>query len=94
MKNMGTSHTFPYFPGRSLIIRIAKDLTQNRPMQKDLENGLLGLMPHLNEKLLRMAAAPEARSWGYGGVSAVARATGIARSGTARSGGSSPDTRR
>jgi hypothetical protein len=40
---------------------------------------LLALMPHLNERQLRLAAALEARSLGYGGVSAVARATGIAR---------------
>lgn len=40
---------------------------------------LLALTPHLNERQLRMAAALEARSLGYGGVSAVARATGIAR---------------
>ncbi len=36
-------------------------------------------MPHLNEKQLRIAAALEAKSLGYGGVSAVAEATGIAR---------------
>jgi transposase len=36
-------------------------------------------MPHLNERQLRLAAALEARSLGYGGVSAVAKATGIAR---------------
>src|SRR6516225_6452994 len=36
-------------------------------------------MPHLNERQLRLAAALEARSLGYGGVSAVARATGMAR---------------
>ncbi|MHB1938999.1 MAG: hypothetical protein ACYCOR_20865 [Acidobacteriaceae bacterium] len=36
-------------------------------------------MPHLNERQLRLAAALEARSLGYGGVSAVAQATGIAR---------------
>ena len=40
---------------------------------------LLSLMPHLNEKQLRIAAALEAKSLGYGGVSAVAEATGIAR---------------
>lgn len=40
---------------------------------------LLALIPHLNERQLRMAAALEARSLGYGGVSAVARATGMAR---------------
>ena len=36
-------------------------------------------MPHLNERQLRMAAALEARSLGYGGVSIVAQATGVAR---------------
>jgi hypothetical protein len=36
-------------------------------------------MPHLNERQLRLAAALEERSLGYGGVSAVAQATGIAR---------------
>ena len=36
-------------------------------------------MPHLNERQLRLAAALEARSLGYGGVSAVAKVTGIAR---------------
>src|SRR5207253_5530576 len=32
-------------------------------------------MPHLNERQLRLAAALEARSLGYGGVSAVAKVT-------------------
>ena len=40
---------------------------------------LAALLPHLNERQLRLAAALEARSLGYGGVTAVARATGIAR---------------
>jgi hypothetical protein len=40
---------------------------------------LLALMPHLNEKQLRIAAAVEAKSLGYGGVSTVADATGMAR---------------
>jgi Rhodopirellula transposase DDE domain len=40
---------------------------------------LLTLMPHLNERQLRIAAALEARSLGYGGVSAVAEVSGIAR---------------
>ena len=46
---------------------------------ESFKNRLLALMPHLNEKQLRIAAALEARSLGYGGVSAVAEATGIAR---------------
>jgi len=40
---------------------------------------LLALMPHLNERQQRLAAALEARSFGYGGVSAVAVVSGIAR---------------
>jgi DNA-binding phage protein len=36
-------------------------------------------MPHLNERQLRLAAALEARSLGYGGVTAVAEVAGIAR---------------
>ena len=40
---------------------------------------LLTLMPHLNERQLRIAAAIEARALGYGGVSAVAELSGLAR---------------
>jgi len=40
---------------------------------------LLGLMPHLNERQQRIAAALEARCLGYGGVSAVAEVSGLAR---------------
>ena len=40
---------------------------------------LATLLPHLNERQRRLAAAVEARSLGYGGVTAVADATGIAR---------------
>jgi DNA-binding phage protein len=36
--------------------------------------------PRLHERERRLFAAAEARTAGYGGVSAVARATGIARS--------------
>jgi len=37
------------------------------------------LAPHLNERTRRMWAATEANSYGYGGVSLVARATGVSR---------------
>lgn len=40
---------------------------------------LLALLPHLNERQQRMAAALEARCLGYGGVSAVAGVSGLAR---------------
>jgi transposase len=49
------------------------------PHAQEFRDRLLTLMPHLNERQLRLAAALEARSLGYGGVSAVAKATGIAR---------------
>jgi hypothetical protein len=49
------------------------------PRAEGFQDRLLTLMPHLNERQLRLAAALEARSLGYGGVSAVAQATGIAR---------------
>jgi len=38
------------------------------------------LLPHLDERGRRSFAASEARSAGYGGIAAVARATGIAAS--------------
>ena len=37
------------------------------------------LAPHLNERTRRLWAATEANSYGYGGVSLVARATGVSR---------------
>jgi len=40
---------------------------------------LLSLLPYLNEKQKRIAAAVEARSLGYGGVSAVSKVTGLSR---------------
>ena len=49
------------------------------PHTEGFQGRLLTLMPHLNERQLRLAAALEARSLGYGGVSAVAQATGLAR---------------
>ena len=36
------------------------------------------LSPHLDERERRLLAATEARAVGYGGIAAVARATGIA----------------
>jgi hypothetical protein len=40
---------------------------------------LAGLLPRLNERDRRLALASEARSWGYGGVAAVHRATGVSK---------------
>ena len=40
---------------------------------------MLSLLPYLNEKQRRIAAAVEARSLGYGGVSEVAKVTGLSR---------------
>lgn len=41
---------------------------------------LARLLPRLNERDKRIACATEAQSWGYGGIVAVHRATGIAQS--------------
>lgn len=41
---------------------------------------LAGLLPRLNERDRRLALGTEARSWGYGGIEEVHRATGAARS--------------
>lgn len=46
---------------------------------KFLKRKLLSLLPYLNEKQQRIAAAVEARSLGYGGISEVAEATGLSR---------------
>ncbi len=43
------------------------------------EEKLLTLLPHLNEKQKRFAAAIEAKALGYGGISQVARVTGMSR---------------
>jgi hypothetical protein len=41
---------------------------------------LASLLPRLNERDRRLALGAEARSWGYGGIEEVHRATGAARS--------------
>lgn len=41
---------------------------------------LARLLPRLNERDRRLALGTEAKSWGYGGIEEVHRATGIARS--------------
>ncbi len=43
------------------------------------EKRFLSLLPHLNEKQRRYAAALEARALGYGGISKVARIAGMSR---------------
>ena len=40
---------------------------------------LAALLPRLNERDRRLALASEARSWGYGGVAAVHRASGVSK---------------
>jgi hypothetical protein len=40
---------------------------------------LADLLPRLNERDRRLALATEAKSWGYGGITAVNRATGVSR---------------
>src|SRR5260221_10799718 len=41
---------------------------------------LAALLPRLNERDRRLALGAEARSWGYGGIAEVHRATGASRS--------------
>ena len=48
--------------------------------EKGIQQRYKGLSPVLNEQGLRRFAATEARAYGHGGVSAVSRITGIARS--------------
>ena len=38
------------------------------------------ILPHLDERAVRLVLAAEARSLGHGGIAAVARASGLARS--------------
>src|ERR1035437_5361245 len=45
-----------------------------------IRHRFVALLPHLGERGRRSFAAAEARSAGYGGIAAVARATGIAPS--------------
>jgi hypothetical protein len=47
--------------------------------EKALAEKLVALLPRLNEKQRRLLLAAEARAWGYGGVSRVARAAGVSR---------------
>jgi hypothetical protein len=51
------------------------------PAREGFIDRLLTLMPHLIEPQLWLAAGLEARSVGYGGISAVAQTIGIARDG-------------
>lgn len=44
-----------------------------------LEQKFAAILPHLNEKQRRLILAAEARSLGHGGISRVARASGISR---------------
>jgi hypothetical protein len=44
-----------------------------------IRDKFIALAPHLNERTRRLWAATEANSYGYGGVSLVARATGVSR---------------
>src|SRR5918911_1595954 len=47
--------------------------------EKALAEKLAAILPWLNEKQRRLLLAAEARAWGYGGVSRVARAAGVSR---------------
>ena len=47
--------------------------------ERALAEKLAAILPWLNEKQRRLLLAAEARAWGYGGVSRVARAAGVSR---------------
>ena len=45
----------------------------------DIEHRFRSLAPFLDERMRRLVAASESQAIGYGGVSVVARATGVSR---------------
>ena len=47
--------------------------------QSDIQRRFRSLAPFLDERMRRLVAAAESKAMGYGGVSAVARATGVSR---------------
>ncbi len=47
--------------------------------EKRLQQKYETLLPHLNERQRRLVAAADAQTLGYGGISQVARATGLSR---------------
>jgi hypothetical protein len=47
--------------------------------QSDIQRRFGTLSPFLDERMRRLVAAAESEAIGYGGVSAVARATGVSR---------------
>jgi transposase len=51
--------------------------TENDEKFRAMRERLADLLPRLNERDRRLALATEAKSWGYGGISAVRRATGV-----------------
>ena len=51
--------------------------TENDEKFRTMRECLADLLPRLNERDRRLALAAEAKSWGYGGISAVRRATGV-----------------
>jgi transposase len=51
--------------------------TENDEKFRTMRERLADLLPRLNERDRRLALVAEAKSWGYGGISAVRRATGV-----------------
>ena len=52
---------------------------RDRVPQRDIQRRFHSLSPFLDERMRRLVAAAESEVIGYGGVSAVARATGVSR---------------
>jgi Rhodopirellula transposase DDE domain len=61
--------------GEKINVVTTEDDEQFRAMQARLAD----LLPRLSERDRRLALATEAKSWGYGGITAVHRATGMSR---------------
>jgi hypothetical protein len=54
-------------------------ITESDEKFRAMQARLTDLLPWLNERDRRLALATEAKSWDYGGISAVCRATGVSR---------------
>ena len=53
--------------------------TEDDEKFRAMQARLADLLPRLNERDRRLALATEAKSWGYGGITAVQNATGVSR---------------
>ena len=59
--------------------KIGTVTTEDAEKFQAMQARLADLLPRLNERDRRLALATEAKSWGYGGITAVQNATGVSR---------------